>query len=200
MIATKKSSGRGRPRSFEPEAAIAIAQDLFHKRGYDGLGVAEIVDAMGIRPPSFYAAFGSKAGLFARVLERYEATIGGWAQAALECVDDPAEGMRRLFARAADVYADPEGRTGCLVMNNVADSSDLEAQGHARAIKAQARAFYADYFRRTHPDQAEALAGSVMMGLSGMSAAAREGAGREELARFGAVLAAGFAEILNPSS
>ena len=35
----------------------------------------------------------------------------------------------------------------------------------------------ADYFRRTHPDKAEALAESVMTGLSGMSAAAREGAG-----------------------
>lgn len=200
MIATKKTTGRGRPRSFDPEAAIAIAQDLFHKRGYDGLGVAEIVDAMGIKPPSFYAAFGSKAGLFARVLQRYEATTGGWAPAAIEGIDDPAEGMRRLFARAAEVYADPEGRTGCLVMNNVADSNDLEAQGHARAIKAQARAFYAGYFRRTHPDQADALAESVMTGLSGMSAAAREGGGRDELARFGAVLAAGFAETLSSAN
>lgn len=196
MIVTKKSTGRGRPRSFDPEAAVAIAQDLFHRRGYDGLGVAEIGEALGIKPPSFYAAFGSKAGLFARVLDRYEATRGGWAAEAIEGVDDPAEAMRRLFARAAVEYSDAEGRTGCLVMNNVGDGGDAEAVALARAVKSQARDFYAGFFRRTHPEQAEALAQSVLVGLSGMSAAAREGVGERELARFGALLAAGFAESL----
>ena len=200
MIATKKSQGRGRPRSFDPEAAIAIAQDLFHKRGYDGLGVAEIGEALGIKPPSFYAAFGSKAGLFARVLDRYEETKGGLLVGALAGVDDPAEGMRRLFARAAEIYVDPEGRRGCLVINNAGEGGDAEAVALARANKARGTAHYADYFRRTHPGRAEALAESVMTGLAGMSAAAREGASEDALARFGALLAAGFAETLSSAS
>ena len=44
---------------------------LFHARGYDAVGVAELVAELGIKPPSFYAAFGSKVGLLARALERY---------------------------------------------------------------------------------------------------------------------------------
>lgn len=47
---------------------------LFHRKGYDGVGVAEIGDALGIRPPSFYAAFGSKAGLLRRTLVLYAAS------------------------------------------------------------------------------------------------------------------------------
>jgi TetR/AcrR family transcriptional repressor for divergent bdcA len=33
--------------------------------------VADLTDALGIKPPSFYGAFGSKAGLYGRVIERY---------------------------------------------------------------------------------------------------------------------------------
>ena len=71
MAATKISGSRGRPRSFDLDQAIDIAMKLFHARGYDAVGVAELVAALGIKPPSFYAAFGSKAGLLERALERY---------------------------------------------------------------------------------------------------------------------------------
>ncbi len=54
------------------DAAIDTAMKLFHARGYDAVGVAELGEELGITPPSFYAAFGSKAGLLERVLKRYE--------------------------------------------------------------------------------------------------------------------------------
>ena len=63
MVTTNRSRTRGRPRKFDPEAAVATAQQLFHERGYDAVSVADVTDALGINPPSFYAAFGSKAGL-----------------------------------------------------------------------------------------------------------------------------------------
>ena len=67
---------RGRPRKFDPDEALATAQALFQARGYDAVGVADITAALGINPPSFYAAFGSKAGLYARTLCRYTETDG----------------------------------------------------------------------------------------------------------------------------
>src|SRR5690606_32179930 len=74
MKTTKSLRPRGRPRQFDPDDAVATAQRLFHERGYDAVSVADLTAALGIRPPSFYAAFGSKAGLYERVLERYNAT------------------------------------------------------------------------------------------------------------------------------
>src|SRR5690606_38817303 len=75
VVATKNiSRPRGRPRRFDPEQAVAIAQQLFHARGYDAVSIAELTEALGINPPSFYAAFGNKASLYARVLDRYAGT------------------------------------------------------------------------------------------------------------------------------
>ena len=75
MTTTNISRARGRPRRFDPDEALATAQRLFHQRGYDAVGVVDLTKALGINPPSFYAAFGSKASLYARVLERYATTV-----------------------------------------------------------------------------------------------------------------------------
>ena len=70
MSTTKKAGPRGRPRRFDPNDGVATAQQIFHAHGYDAVSVADVTQALGINPPSFYAAFGSKAGLYARVLDR----------------------------------------------------------------------------------------------------------------------------------
>ncbi len=68
MVTKKQSRVPGRPRRFAPEQAISAAKVLFHQKGFDAVSVAEVTDYLGINPPSLYAAFGSKAGLFSRVL------------------------------------------------------------------------------------------------------------------------------------
>ncbi len=77
-MTTKHSRTPGRPRQFDPEQAIETAQHLFHSRGYDAVSVADLTKAFGINPPSFYAAFGSKLGLYTRVLKRYRMTDAMW--------------------------------------------------------------------------------------------------------------------------
>src|SRR5262245_25860741 len=73
VTAKKDLKTPGRPRSFDKDVAVETAMRLFHARGYDAVGVAELVSELGIKPPSFYAAFGSKAGLFRQALDRYAA-------------------------------------------------------------------------------------------------------------------------------
>ena len=48
--------------------------NLFWSRGYEALGVSELLDGMGIQRQSFYNAFGSKEGLF---LEAFNLYCGG---------------------------------------------------------------------------------------------------------------------------
>jgi AcrR family transcriptional regulator len=50
---------------------LACALDLFASRGYDAVGVQEIVDAAGITKPTLYHYFGSKQGLLKTLLELY---------------------------------------------------------------------------------------------------------------------------------
>ncbi|MGN6259948.1 MAG: TetR/AcrR family transcriptional regulator [Ralstonia sp.] len=61
----------GRPRQFDIDDAVNVATRLFIQKGYEGATFAQLTEAMGISPPSFYAAFGSKEMLFKRVFDRY---------------------------------------------------------------------------------------------------------------------------------
>lgn len=63
--------GRGRPRTFDREEAVAAALRLFRRRGYEGTSLAELTRELGIAAPSLYAAFGSKSELFAAAVRRY---------------------------------------------------------------------------------------------------------------------------------
>ena len=63
----------GRPRGFDTDKALEEAMEVFWRHGYEGATIAELTAAMGINPPSLYAAFGSKEGLLKAALDRYAA-------------------------------------------------------------------------------------------------------------------------------
>lgn len=51
------------------EMILKSALDLFYAKGYDAVGVQEIVDRAGISKPTLYYYFGSKLGLLKSLLE-----------------------------------------------------------------------------------------------------------------------------------
>jgi TetR/AcrR family transcriptional repressor for divergent bdcA len=174
MITKEKSKSRGRPRSFDVDKAVAQAQALFHEQGYDGVGVAALTQALGIAPPSFYAAFGSKAGLFDQVLARY-------AACALPMDDllkegrPPAGALSELLETAARIYvADPRA-SGCLVLESARAGNDPESIERARVFKEASRTRIASFVALTHPDRAEQVGDYMVTLMSGLSAGAREG-------------------------
>src|ERR1700674_5103645 len=67
---------RGRPRSFDREAALERAMEVFWRQGFEGSSLHDLTEAMGINPPSLYAAFGDKEHLFLEAVERYQAKRG----------------------------------------------------------------------------------------------------------------------------
>jgi len=67
---------KGRPRTFDKDDALDTALKLFWHHGYDGTSIAQLAEAMGIKIPSLYAAFGSKEELFIASVERYGALNG----------------------------------------------------------------------------------------------------------------------------
>jgi len=55
----------GRPARFNREDAIDSAMLVFWERGYEGTTLEALLEAMGgIKPPSFYIAFGFKEELY----------------------------------------------------------------------------------------------------------------------------------------
>lgn len=77
-------------------AILNEALTLFAARGYDAVGVQEIVTAAGVTKPTLYHYFGSKRGLFeALVTERFAPLLAQLDQ--VEVVNgDVAETLRRV--------------------------------------------------------------------------------------------------------
>lgn len=173
-MTTNKIRGRGRPRRFDLEEAVATAQHLFHAQGYDAISVADVTEALGINPPSFYAAFGNKAGLYARVLDRWAET-GAVPLTDILSPDRPvAEALAVVLEEAARRYADDPVAAGCLVLEGTR-CNDPTAREAALTFNKAAENLIRDYVATRHPAQAEHVADFVSTTMSGLSAKARNG-------------------------
>lgn len=180
MIDTNISRPRGRPRRFDPEQAVATAQRLFHARGYDAVSVADITEALGINPPSFYAAFGSKAALYARTLCRYTGTEGIPLAEILRPGRPVAEALSAVLEESARRYGANPAAAGCLVIEG-ARCNDPDARNAARVLTAAAEDTIRRFVAATHPEAAGRLADYVVTVMVGLSTIAREGYGLDRL-------------------
>ncbi len=180
MMTTQKVRPRGRPRRFDPDEAVATALQLFHARGYDAVSVADLTGALGINPPSFYAAFGNKAGLYARILDRWSDT-GAIPIADILLPDRAvAEALAALLEEAARRYAADPAAPGCLVLEDTR-CNDEQAREAAVALNRAAEGMIRDYIAARHPEEAARVADFVSTTMSGLSAKARNGHGLDQL-------------------
>jgi AcrR family transcriptional regulator len=105
----------GRPISFDKEAALDAAMRAFWERGYEGTSIARLTEAMGLNPPSIYAAFGDKKSLFQLAAERY---ADGPAQYQAKALREPSlEGViKALFRNTVEFLTDPGHPAGCMTL------------------------------------------------------------------------------------
>ncbi|RVU14093.1 TetR/AcrR family transcriptional regulator [Methylobacterium oryzihabitans] len=179
----------GRPRSFDTDKALDEAMEVFWRHGYDGASLAMLTRAMGIKPPSLYAAFGSKEGLLKAALDRYaqrRSAHMGFVLAA-PTARDVAE---RFLGSIADSHTDPANPPGCLlVQGGLACGEGSEHIPFALASKrAMTEAELRDRFLQARqegdlPDDADpaALARFLSTVASGMGVLASSGADRDAL-------------------
>jgi AcrR family transcriptional regulator len=66
----------GRPREFDRGAALEAAVVLFWRKGFAAASMNDLCDAMDVRSPSLYAAFGSKEALYLEAIQHYVETFG----------------------------------------------------------------------------------------------------------------------------
>src|SRR5260370_41972624 len=105
----------GRPRAFDPDAALERAMHVFWAKGYEGAALSDLTRAMRINRPSLYAAFGNKEELFRKVLDRYvdgPLAYFGKALAAPKARDV----IEQIFFGAAEMAGDPRLPAGCLMV------------------------------------------------------------------------------------
>lgn len=143
-------SPRGRPRTFDVDAALDAAVEVFWRHGYEGAGMTELTDAMGIGRPSLYSAFGDKAELFQRALSRYIDRNMGYVEDALTQPTAYAVAEAFLTGNARAVTG-ADTPAGCLsVQAMVTDEGDTFALLRQNRVDVERR--LAKRFERAQAD------------------------------------------------
>jgi AcrR family transcriptional regulator len=183
-------TARGRPRSFDREAALRRAMEVFWRRGYEGTAVSDLTKAMGINAPSLYAAFGCKEALFREAVALYNATEGAATDRALEAAPTARQAVEEMLRVNAAAYVNPRRPPGCMV--TLAATIGTPESAEVREFLAQSREEAQDALERrlargtAEGDLAEgtditALAAFYYTVLQGLSIQARDGASRATL-------------------
>jgi len=107
---------RGRPRTFDPDAALRQALDLFWERGYEGTSLNDLAQAMGIASASIYACFGSKEHLFRKVMALYGATSGEPPRRALREQPAARAAIHAMLRATADEITRADTPHGCMLI------------------------------------------------------------------------------------
>lgn len=183
---------RGGPRTFNRDQAVDTAMRLFWRHGYEGVSLNDLTSAIGVAPPSIYAAFGSKAGLYREALDHYFGLPGALQE--LGATATLPETVETLLRKAVDAVTDPAGERGCMVSSGMlqcaSENSDLalelvERRNSMREMIAETLTHWLDQERAT------SLARYLVAVLQGLSIQARDGASRKELEQVTSEVVAG---------
>jgi AcrR family transcriptional regulator len=109
---------RGRPRSFDRDHALERVMEVFWAKGYEGAQLNDLIAAIGVTPPSFYAAFGSKEAAFCEAVDLYMNTVGARSRAALDNAATAKEALRDMLRVSVDVSLSAKPG-GCLLILGV---------------------------------------------------------------------------------
>jgi AcrR family transcriptional regulator len=178
-----KSRG-GRPWSFDRDAAVETAMLLFWRYGYEGVSIGDLTKAIGVAPPSLYAAFGSKAGLYRQALTRYKETLGCLDVAVIGSAESLPEAVRLLLEGAVRNVTHRKHERGCMISSGVvachpghaAIARDAAARREALRMEiVQALSSFAE------DDQVQRLARHLAAVMQGVSIQARDGIAPQEL-------------------
>ena len=128
---------RGRPRGFEPDAALGKAMDVFWKDGFAATSLDDLSAATGLNRPSLYGAFGDKRALYLQAYRRYREHVRE-TFAPLFAEEAPLPGkLRQILMAALDLYlSGSDGPRGCFTV--LTASSDAVSDPEIRTIVAEA--------------------------------------------------------------
>jgi TetR/AcrR family transcriptional regulator, copper-responsive repressor len=194
MVRKKSETGLkrpGRPRAYDPEAALQRATESFWRTGYSGTSLDSIAAATGMNPPSLYAAFGNKRALYLEALARYwQISLAATRKALAE--DRPlGEALMLAYEAVLSIYFSGKGNArGCFVVGTAVTEA-VEDPEIRKSVAAGLRMIDADFetrFRKARErgelkDDADPTAFAVLASamMHTIAIRARAGAPRTEL-------------------
>ena len=161
--APAERKGRGRPRGYQPEVALAKALDLFRRDGFAATSLDDLSAVTGMNRPSLYGAFGDKRELYIKSYQRYRDDARAAMLEVFRAEAPLRERLQRIYAIALDIYLGGEyGPRGCFTVMTAASEAVADPQIRAMALqgfveldKAFAACFRLGQERGELPDDAD---------------------------------------------
>lgn len=119
-----RTSTRGRPRSFDREAALASAMTVFWRKGYAASSMVDLCQAMSIASPSLYAAFGSKENLYAEAIAHYGGVASPLIWGPLDKAPTARAAVEAFLMASAGNLGKPGSPRGCMLTLSDAATED----------------------------------------------------------------------------
>jgi len=174
----------GRPREFDRDAALDAAMRVFWIKGFSAASMNDLCDAMGIRSPSLYAAFGDKEALFSEAIDHYVLTIGPpvWGQLAEGATARQAvEALLAASAKTLPISATTPA--GCMaLLGGVGDQWPIPISDIVKSVRLnmldmlQSRLAAGAADGELPPTEVERLSRYYLAVIEGMAIQARDGA------------------------
>ncbi len=127
----------GRPKSYDRDAVLVAARDLFWERGYEATSIAELAECTGLNRSSLYQEFGSKHGLFEAALDCYADRVISMLFADVRDEGAGLDAVAGLFTRLAELFRCNQAIStrGCLMINTTAELAARDERVRPAAAK-----------------------------------------------------------------
>ena len=192
MIASAVKSAAA-PRTPSPpprQRILAVARELFYRRGIHAVGVDAIAEAAGTNKMTLYRHFASKDELVAACLREQAREIDAeWQAIAAEHLGDPKGQLLAWLQHIGEWLVREAGR-GCALANAAVELPDQDhpARRVVREHKSAVRQRLAELCRNAGLNDPEALANEVFLLCEGARVAAQSLGSDESLTRLPVLL------------
>lgn len=180
----------GRPRTFDKQAALQRAMYVFWDKGYEGTTMGDLIDSIGVKGPSVYAAFGNKDAIFLEALNAYKEMIEQGPLKALESETDVFVAISKLLKESAWLSRNPDTPNGCLIMTSAINSTPEHSHivEEVKSLRQQYKNLLIERFRKAveigqlkSTVDVEELAEFYLMVINGLAMRSKDGSSMENL-------------------
>jgi len=180
----------GRPRSFDKDEALKKAMYVFWEKGYEGTTMADLIESIGMKAPSIYAAFGNKDAIFKEVVQSYLPIVVSGQLKVLNSLPKIYDAVEATLKACVDLYTGKDNPHTCLVMTAAINTAPEHAE-HVETLKNLREEYKAAWRKRfevadadqqlTDEANASELAEYFTTIIQGMTIKAKDGATHETL-------------------
>jgi AcrR family transcriptional regulator len=189
MVTNSSKRAPGRPKGFDPDEALDRAVEMFWEHGYEKVDVERIARAVNVTKPALYRAFGDKATLLLKAVDRYAITYMGPIMATFQAEPDIHKAVT-AFCEAIVNTATGEGCDGCMMA--AAAQGQSERVSEIRSYVVEGLAAFTEIItkrfeqemkagRLSRSPSAKVRARALFDLMSGLQFRAKTGIAREQL-------------------